>query len=131
MAQKTSKGQEGYYSRYKANKTWEVNRMRRLERTLKAQPENLQVKAALKGGLVYRRKTPSTRPWSASWIRTAKLFKLFAGRFDPAIMSANQDVSRAAMQKPGPRTLEKLNTPTMADKSFFSIGSRIYKGSAQ
>jgi hypothetical protein len=130
MAKKTSKGQEGYYSRYKANKTWEVNRKRKLERTLKEQPNNLQVKTALKS-IVYRRKTPNTRPWSATWIRTAKLFKLFTGRFDPSIMSANQDVSRAAMQKPGPRTLEKLNLPAMADKSFFSIGSRIYKGSAK
>lgn len=130
MAQKTSKGQEGYYSRYKANKTWEVNRKRKLERTLKAQPDNIQVKTALKGGLVYRRKTPTTRVWSATWIRTAKLFKLFTGRFDHAIMSANADVSRLAMQKPGPRTLERLNTPTMADKSFFSIATRLYRGQA-
>ena len=129
MAQKTSKGQEGYYSRYKANKTWEVNRKRKLERTLKAQPDNLQVKTALKS-IVYRRKTPTTRPWSATWIRTAKLFKMFTGRFDPAIMSANADVSRSAMQKPGPRTLEKLAMPSMADKSFFSIATRLYKGQA-
>ena len=130
MAQKTSKGQEGYYSRYKANKTWEVNRKRKLERTLKEQPNNLQVKTALKS-IVYRRKTPITSPWSATWIRTAKLFKLFVGRFDPSIMSANADTSRAAMQKHGPRTLEKLSMPTMADKNFFSIGNRIYKGQAK
>lgn len=128
MAQnKTSKGQEGYYSRYKANKTWEVNRKRKLERTLKAQPDNLQVKTALKS-IVYRRRIPSTRPWTASWIRLAKIFKLFTGRFDPAIMSANPDVSRAAMQKPGPKTLQKLNNPVMADKNFFTLSSRIYKG---
>ena len=128
MAQnKTSKGQESYYSRYKANKTWEVNRKRKLQRTLKAQPDNLQVKTALKS-IVYRRRIPTTRPWSSTWIRLAKLFKLFTGRFDPAIMSANPDVSRAAMQKPGPKTLLKLNNPVMADKNFFTLSSRIYKG---
>ena len=128
MAQnKTSKSQEGYYSRYKTNKTWEINRRRKLERTLKAQPNNLQVKAALKS-IVYRRRIPTMRPWTSSWISLAKLFKLFNGRFDPAIMSSNVDISRAAMQKPGPKTLQKLNNPTMVDKNFFTFSSRIYKG---
>lgn len=126
MAIKTSKSQEGYYSRYKANKTWETNRKRRLERALKAQPNNLQIAAALKG-MVYRRKTPKTRTWSSSWIRTARLIKEFTGRFDPAIMSANQDIARAALQKPGPKTLLPW-TNTQPEKSFFSLETRLYKG---
>lgn len=127
---KTGKSQENYYARYKANKTWEVNRKRRLERALKQQPNNEQIKTALKG-MVYRRKTPKTQVWSASWIQTAKLFKEFTGRFDPAIMSANADISRAAMQRPGPKTLDRsTKIPTMADKNFFTLGTRIYKGTA-
>lgn len=127
---KAGKSQENYYARYKANKTWETNRKLRLERALKSQPNNEQIKTALKG-MVYRRKTPKTQMWSATWIRTAKLFKEFTGRFDPACMSANADVSRAAMQRPGPRTLDKsVKLPTMPDKSFFSIATRIYKGAA-
>lgn len=131
MAIKTSKNQEGYYSRYKANKTWEANRKRRLERVLKAQPNNLQVKAALKS-MVYRRKTPTTRVWSASWIKVAKLIKQVTGRFDPAIMSSNADTARAALQKPGPKTLQPLNLKyTMSEKHFFTLESRLYKGPAQ
>lgn len=129
-ASKTAKSQESYYARYKSNKVWETNRKRKLERTLKAQPNNEQVKTALKS-IVYRRQTPKTQMWSATWIRTAKLFKEFTGRFDPAIMSANADVSRAAMQRPGPKTLDNsVKLPTMPDKSFFSIATRLYKGKA-
>ena len=125
---KTGKSQENYYARYKANKTWEVNRKRRLERALKAQPNNENIKIALKG-MVYRRKTPKTQMWSASWISVAKLFKEFTGRFDPAIMSANADISRTAMQKPGPKTLDKsVKVASTGDKNFFSIATRIYKG---
>lgn len=123
MAIKTSKSQEGYYSRYKANKIWEVNRKRRLERALKDQPNNEQIKQALKG-MVYRRKTPKTRVWSASWIKLARLIKQVTGRFDPAIMSANQDIARAALQKPGPLTLLYKPAEGLPEKRFFSIEAR-------
>lgn len=123
MAIKTSKSQEGYYSRYKSNKTWEVNRKRRLERALKAQPNNEQIKQALKG-MVYRRKTPKTQVWSSSWIKTAHLIKQVTGRFDPAIMSANQDIARSALQKPGPLTLLYKPNQDFPEKRFFSLEAR-------
>lgn len=129
MAQsKTGKSQEGYYARYKTNKTWETNRKRRLERALKAQPTNQQIILALKN-MVYRRKTPKVRVWSASWVATAKLFKLFAGRFDPAIMSSDPNAAGDAAKRPGPVALDKHFKLPTSNKSFFSIETRIYKGS--
>ena len=118
-----SKSAEKQSSVYKANRRWETNRKRRLERALKAQPNNEQIKAALKQ-MVYRRKTPVTRPWSASWVRAAKIIKEFSGRFDPAIMSSNADVARSALQKPGPVALTYVVKPA-ADKDFFSILARV------
>lgn len=123
MAIKTSKSQEGYYSRYKSNKTWEVNRKRRLERVIREQPNNEQAKAALKG-MVYRRKKPVTRVWSASWIKMAKLFKQVTGRFDPNIMSANPEVSKAALQKPGPLAALYVAPQDFPEKRFFSLEAR-------
>ena len=117
-----SKSAEKQSSVYKANRRWETNRKRRLERALKAQPNNEQIKAALKQ-MVYRRKTPVNRVWSASWIRAAKVIKLFTGRFDPACMSSNQDAARAALQRPGPVALTYKIKPSV-DKDFFSIGAR-------
>ncbi len=125
---KTSKSQEGYYARYKANRVWETNRKRRLERALKSQPNNEQIKAALKG-MVYRRKTPTTRMWSASWIRTAKLFKEFEGRFDPKLMSANQDVVRAALQQQSKVSAEILRCKkpkeVVRQDKFFTLEARL------
>lgn len=115
-------------SNYKANKTWEKNRIKRLERTIKNQPNNEQAKAALKAGFVYRRKTPTTRMWSASWIRVAKLFKEFTGAFNPLIMSSNPKTASEAMQIPGPRTLanaQRKSEKTYGDKGFFSIEARL------
>lgn len=125
MANKSrSKGAEGYAASYKSSKRWETNRIARLERTLKEQPTNEQVKAALKGGLVYRRKTPVTRVWSANWIRVAKLFKEFGGRFDPNIMSSNNDIAKAALQRKS-KVAETFVAPVMLkNDSFFSLFAR-------
>ena len=120
-----SKSAEKQSSVYKANRRWETNRKRRLERALKAQPNNEQIKAALKQ-MVYRRRTPTNRTWSASWIQAAKVIKLFTGKFDPAIMSSNQDTARAAIQRPGPVALtHKIDKNLQSDKSFFSIATRV------
>ena len=119
-----SKSAEKQSSVYKTSRRWESNRKRRLERALKAQPNNEQIKIALKQ-MVYRRRTPTNRVWSASWIQTAKIIKLFTGRFDPAIMSSNQDTARTAMQRPGPVALNyKLDKTAQSDKNFFSIAAR-------
>lgn len=107
---------------YKANKRWETNRKRRLERTLKEQPNNQQVKDALKA-MVYRRKTPNVREWSASWIAKAKIIKMFTGAFDRTIMSSNLDIARAALQRPGPKSIMPIAFP-LSDKNFFSLQAR-------
>ena len=99
MAGKTSASQTAYYSRYKANRTWEKNRIAKLQRTLKQQPNNEQVQEALKKGPVYRRRTPTTSQWSSSWIRAAKVVKQFTGVFDRNYMSANQDAAFTARLK--------------------------------
>lgn len=129
MAKTTSKSKTNYYAVYKSSKTWEKNRTKRLERTIKNQPNNEQAKAALKGGLVYRRKNPVTKPWSASWVRVAKLFKEFTGSFYPDIMSSNKDAVFAAMQRPGKKTIEnqrQKSKDVMQPKDFFTLGARIY-----
>lgn len=130
MAGKTkkSKSQEAYSARYKASKTWEANRKRRLMRTKKEQPNNTQLDAAMQG-MVYRRKTPNTQVWSSSWIAIAKLFKQFGGRFDRDLMSANPDVVKAALAKPSPYATilaaqKKKVVEPLKEKDFFTIASR-------
>lgn len=123
-----NKSQESRYSQYKANKTWEKNRMKRLLRAQKKQPNNKQIENALKGGFVYRRKTPTTTVWSSSWRRIAQIFKLFEGRFDPKLMSSNEKVAAEAMKQQSITSRELLrekNRVVQDTKDMFSIATRI------
>lgn len=122
MATAKSKSAEAYRTRYKANKTWEANRKRKLERTLKKQPNNEQVKNALKG-MVYRRKTPGEHGWMASQIAVAKLWKKMTGWFDRGIFHPDPKVSQAAMSRPS--TLNHIKEPVSEFKSFFSLEARL------
>lgn len=74
---------------YKATSRWKANRKRKLEKLLKQHPNNKQIELALQS-MVYRRKTPNSRVWSASMIREAKLFKEFAGYVNRDIFSSNE-----------------------------------------
>ena len=128
MANKAkSKGREGYAAQYKASRTWEANRKRRLERTLKNQPTNEQVRLALKD-INYRRKTPNAPFWSHSMINTAKLFKQFAGKFDKDFFSPDTKKQVVAAQvRSQPTPVSKKKTPHR-DSSMFSIETRLANG---
>jgi hypothetical protein len=62
--------------------------------------------------------------WSSTWIRTAVLFKKAVGRFDPTIMSSNQDAAKAALSKGSKITNVTKSTGT-SDKEFFTIGAKL------
>ena len=119
MANKSrSKTAENASAVYKSSRRWETNRKRKLERVLKEQPTNQQVKDAMKA-MVYRRKTPLTHKWSASWVATAKLFKLFTGKFDPNIMNSNEKIASEAIR--ASRKVQDYKPAVGRDKSMFSI----------
>ena len=124
MANKTkSKSATSQSNNYKTNNRQAKNRKFKLEKQLKLQPNNKQIEMALKD-IHYRRKTPKKREWSASWIRVAKIFKLFEGRFDRDIMSANPAISTAALQN-RKENMQPSKTRSMSDKNFFSIAARV------
>lgn len=99
----------------------QANRKRRLQRTLKAQPNNVQVQNALLE-LGAKRKAPTNPQWSHSAIRLAKLFKEFTGRAPKELFSSNPKVAQAAMTVPS--TKEFVNLPK--GKVDFSIGARAF-----
>ena len=76
MAKARSKSAEAQASLYKTSKRWEKNRLARLKRALKRNPENKQIETAI-ATLVYRRRTPTVRVWNATKRETLRLFKLF------------------------------------------------------
>jgi hypothetical protein len=99
----------------------QANRKRKLEQTLKAQPNNTQVQDAL-GTPGRQRKAPVTPQWSHTAIRLAKLFKEFTGRAPKELFSSNPKVVQAAMTMPN--TKQFFNLPQ--GKVDFSIGARAF-----
>ena len=99
----------------------ESNRLARLLRTQKKQPNNKQIDAALKTTRMHR-KTPTNPVWSATWRRTAQLMKQMTGRFDPGCLSSNPEIARNAMSKPGPGTL--AYKPLSMPSNPFSLAKR-------
>lgn len=75
-----------------ANNRTEANRKRRLLRTIKQQPNNLQAQEALKNPRGHTRKKPQTPYWSHTMIQEAKLFKEFTNNMDKNIFSSNESV---------------------------------------
>jgi hypothetical protein len=104
----------------------QANRKRRLQRTLKSQPNNLQVQNALLE-VGRQRKAPVTKQWSHTAIRLAKLFKEFTGRAPKELFSSNPKVQQAAMSVPSTKLF--VNLPQ--GKPDFTLGARAFmrKGS--
>jgi hypothetical protein len=99
----------------------QANRKRRLQRTLKQQPNNTQVQnALLETGR--QRKAPVTPQWSHTAIRLAKLYKEFTGRAPKELFSSNPKVAQAAASVPS--TKQFVNLPQ--GKVDFSIGARAF-----
>ena len=128
MAIKRGKSAENQAATYKTQKRWESNRRKKLERQLKIQPNNEQVKKAM-SNIYYRRKTPVVPQWSSTTRQMAKIIKLFTGRFDRDILSSNKDVASAALQRAASKPEQLKSKIQIADKNFFSIGARLRDGS--
>ncbi len=115
---------------YKTGNKELVNRKIKLQRQLKLQPNNEQVVAALKD-VKRRRHTPKNPFWGSSMIAVAKLYKKFAGKFDPKVFHPDPKVSQAALSAPGPIAMMPVSKKkplwpivSVQIKAPFSIAAR-------
>ena len=104
----------------------ESNRRRRLERTVKAQPNNEQAAIALKETRGHKRKKPNTPYWSHTMIREAKLFKEFTGNMDLAIFSSIDTVRANARLHLTRKDWSQVKLPQ--GKVDFSLAARLNMG---
>jgi hypothetical protein len=99
----------------------EANRKRRLQRTLKAQPNNKQVELAL-GDSGTKRKAPGKREWSHSARRMAQIVKLFCGSAPKEIFTSNSKAHQDQLQ-----TLASVKTgKPQAGRVDFSVRARAH-----
>lgn len=122
MANKSGTGKQAQAAAYKTSKRWETNRLRKLLRAQKLNPNNPQIAAALKN-IHYRRKTPTNPTWSSSRRRLAILMKEFKGVCHAEIFSTNEKVSVPALGLPGPFSVP-TKTKSTSDYSMFSLETR-------
>ena len=119
----SSKSDTNYWSRYQSNKTWEVNRKRKLARHLKKHPNDQTALKAV-GNIKYRRKAPKTPLGTSGNIAVAKLFKQFAGFVNINMFNSNHKIQL--------ETLATYNKPKAGTKGAqlskvdFSIGARAH-----
>lgn len=123
MANKSGSGRSAQLTNYKNNKTWERNRIRKLNKTLKTQPNNLQIPLAIKN-VSYRRKTPKTPYWSKTKIYQAYLYKYFSGHVNLDIFSTNEKVSIPAQLSH--RIKWNFKPLPANEKAMFSLGARAH-----
>lgn len=105
-----------------SNRT-EANRRRRLERTVKAQPNNEQAKRALTD-TKNKRKAPVTQYWTHTMIREARLFKQFTGKMDINVFSSNEVIRANARLHLN--SGDKTKLPNV--KVNFTLGARAHDG---
>lgn len=123
---KKGTGAKAARDNYKQNNHFARNRKRKLLKQQKLQPNNKQVELALQD-IHYRRKTPTTTPWSSSKIAIAKLYKEFHGSFDMDIFHPDEKKRAAALQQPSKRQFAKVPVKK-SQYSEFSIATRLANG---
>lgn len=128
MAQKTGKSAEAYFARYQQSGKYASNRKLKLERTLRKQPNNLQIALALKNVTSYRRKDPKEAYWSHQMIEMAKLYKVFVGVFDKGIFSQKTEDQEAARRVRNNNLFSETKKPTEQKKriSDYSLAARAH-----
>ena len=94
-AKRGGKAFTAQYSNYKTSGREAKNRLAKLTRLAKEQPNNEQITKALKD-IHHRRNTPKVPYWSHQGIALAKIVKHFNGRFDKGWFSADPLLHAAA-----------------------------------
>jgi hypothetical protein len=127
MSNKKPKGnsRESYFANYKSSKKYDANRLKKLLRLQKEQPNNQQIAKAL-DNIHYRRDTPKTEVWSHSMISDAKIFKYFTGKFNRGIYSTIPGTESAALRDRNENIFEHYKAPSLNQNSMYSLKERAH-----
>jgi hypothetical protein len=94
-AKRGSKSDTAQYANYKSSGKEAKNRLIKLTRLAKEQPNNTQIASALKD-IHHRRNTPKVPTWSHQSIALAKIVRHFKGKFDKGWLSTDPILHAAA-----------------------------------
>lgn len=121
MAKTRGPSAKAYYAAYKSQNKYAANKRKKLERTLKAQPNNEQVVNALKN-IKYKRKTPGTSVWSHTKKSIAAMFKEVVGKVNTDVFSNNDAIRNMALVNLKTKFTNKFPN----EKVSFKLGARAH-----
>jgi hypothetical protein len=119
------KSKELYFATYKSSKKQESNRLLKLLRLQKQQPNNTQIALAIKD-IHYRRGTPKVPVWSHNMISEAKVMKYFLGKFDKGLFSSDPKIVAAAQHTRNENIFSNNKPLNFNQNSMFSIKERAH-----
>jgi hypothetical protein len=122
-SKRTGKSYVSGYARYNTSKKETTNRVARLTKLAKENPNNLQIATAIKN-VVHRRGKPVVRYWSHSMRRMAQLVKQYTGKFDRGLFSADPVIHTAATRTRNENAFAQYKEPTKPVGSMFSLKER-------
>jgi hypothetical protein len=111
------------YARYKTANKESSNRIARLTKLAKDNPNNEQIALAIKN-VAHRRHTPKTRVWAHSMRRVAQIVKQFTGKFDKGLFSNDPKIHMAATRTRNERAFAVFKMPENPTGSMFSLKER-------
>lgn len=126
MAKTRGPSAKAYYAAYKSQNKYATNKRKKLERTLKAQPNNEQVVIALKN-IKYKRKTPGSPTWSHTKKATAAMFKQVVGKVNIDVFSNNDATRNMALVN----LKTKFSNMFPNEKVSFKLGARAHNKSGE
>lgn len=126
-AKRSGKAYSSGYASYKSEGREVKNRLKKLTRLLKEQPNNLQIQAAIKD-IHHRRHIPKEPYWSHQKIADAKIFKYFTGKFDKGIYQTDPKLQHAALVARNPNKFKNFVQTKSSQFEMFSLKERAHDG---
>lgn len=121
-SKRTGKSHASGYTRYKTGNKESSNRIARLTKLAKENPNNEQLPLAIKN-VAHRRNTPKAPYWSPSMIRIAKVVKQFTGKFDKNYFATDPDLYSSALRARHEKSFAQYKQP-VATRSMFALKER-------
>lgn len=121
-SKRAGKAHTSGYARYASGKLETSNRIRKLTKLAKENPNNEQLPLAIKN-VAHRRHVPKTPFWSSSMRRVAQLVKVYTGKFDKNVFNADPVVFAAAIRARNENWFPIKDTKS-SDSKMFSLKER-------
>jgi len=124
-AKRGGKSYTSQYASYTSGKREASNRLAKLTKLAKENPNNLQIVAAMRD-IHHRRNKPKAPHWSHQTIALAKVVKYFTGKFDKGWLSIDPLLHAAATRVRNEKAFSQYKAPEGSPHLMFNMKERAH-----